>query len=125
MIGVDATTGRQLAGDAHLAQSIGDILSTPIGSRVIRRDYGSTLFELIDQPMNALGRLRLFAATAEALRRWEPRFRLTRVGIAQAPGELAAGGAFTLQLEGQRTDDPDPNALTKLTIPLTALRPAS
>lgn len=122
MIGVDATTGRQLAGDAHLAQSIGDILSTPIGSRVIRRDYGSTLFELIDQPMNGLGRLRLFAAVAEALRRWEPRLRLTRVGIVQPEGDVAAAGSFTLRLEGRRTDDPDPNALTKLTLPLNALR---
>ena len=51
MIGVDASTGRALDGMQHLGQSIGDILMTPMGSRVMRRDYGSLLTELIDQPI--------------------------------------------------------------------------
>ena len=62
MSGMDRNTGRTLDGDAHLAQSIGDILTTPLGSRVMRRDYGSMLFELIDQPLNAANRLLVFAA---------------------------------------------------------------
>jgi len=114
MIGMDASTGKPLSGDAHLAQSIGDILSTPIGTRVMRRDYGSALFELLDAPMNALTRLRLFAATAVALARWEPRLKLTRVSVA----DPAVPGRFALTIEGQRTDDPSPNSLTRLTIPL-------
>ncbi|MBX9860649.1 MAG: GPW/gp25 family protein [Sphingomonas sp.] len=122
MIGMDAQTGKRLDGDAHLAQSIGDILTTPIGSRVLRRDYGSALFELIDQPMNALGRLRVFAAVADALRRWEPRLRITRVALGGTDGARLAGGNFVLQLEGVRTDDPSPTALTRFSIPLTALR---
>lgn len=126
MIGMDASTGQRLEGDAHLAQSIGDILTTPIGSRVLRRDYGSALFELIDQPMNALGRLRVFAAVADALRRWEPRLRITRVALTGADsngdGAVLAGGAFGLLLEGVRTDDPAPTALTRFSIPLTNLR---
>lgn len=122
MIGMDATTGKRLDGDAHLAQSIGDILTTPIGSRVLRRDYGSALFELIDQPMNALGRLRVFAAVADALRRWEPRLRITRIALTGQDGAVLAGGAFGLLLEGVRTDDPAPTALTRFSIPLTNLR---
>ena len=118
MIGMDATTGKPLSGDAHLAQSIDDILSTPIGTRVMRRDYGSALFELLDGPMNPLARLRLFAATAVALARWEPRLKLTRVGVA----DPAPAGRFALTIEGQRTDAPGPNSLTRLTIPL---RPAT
>jgi hypothetical protein len=54
MIGMDAVTGKPMYDTAHLSQSIGDILSTPIGSRVMRRDYGSALFELVDAPGNAL-----------------------------------------------------------------------
>ena len=114
MIGMDRDTGKPLSGTAHLAQSIGDILSTPIGTRPMRRDYGSALFELLDAPMNALTRLRLFAATAEAIRRWEPRIRLTRVAIA-APSEQ---GSFALALEGTRTDATGTTSLTRLTIPL-------
>jgi hypothetical protein len=115
---MDRITGKPLSGDAHLAQSIGDILTTPIGTRPMRRDYGSALFELVDQPMNALGRLRIFAAVADALRRWEPRLRLTRVGIAPSAPEIMAAGHFTLELEGERTDEPSPTGLTRLTIPL-------
>lgn len=122
MIGMNAVTGKRLEGDAHLAQSIGDILTTPIGTRPLRRDYGSALFELIDQPMNALGRLRVFAAVADALRRWEPRLRITRIALTGDDGAVLAGGGFGLLLEGQRTDDPAPTALTRFSIPLTALR---
>lgn len=89
MNGIDAQTGRSLTGIDHLRQSLRDILSTPIGTRVMRRDYGSRLFELVDAPMNNATLLDLYAATAEAVARWEPRFRLTRVQAASAvPGRV-------------------------------------
>lgn len=114
MIGMDATSGKRIEGDAHLAQSISDILSTPIGTRVGRRDYGSALFELIDAPLTALVRLRVFAATAVALARWEPRLRLKRVQLVAPTGD----GTATLSIEGERTDSRTPNSLVTLTIPL-------
>ncbi|MEW7978507.1 MAG: GPW/gp25 family protein [Candidatus Sedimenticola endophacoides] len=52
MQGMHAITGQHLAGEAHLRQSIIDILTTPLGTRVMRRDYGSRLFELVDAPIN-------------------------------------------------------------------------
>ncbi|RXD05559.1 oxidoreductase [Sphingomonas sp. UV9] len=116
MIGMDANTGKPLEGDAHLEQSIGDLLSTPIGTRCGRRDYGSALFELIDAPLTALVRLRAFAATAVALARWEPRIRLTRVGLVAPAG--GATGTATLSIEGERTDSANPTSLVKLTVPL-------
>lgn len=79
MLGMHATTGEPLSGFDHLTQSVADILTTPIGTRVMRRDYGSRLPELIDSPAGAGTAIELFAATAEALDRWEPRFKLTRV----------------------------------------------
>ena len=82
VIGINAHTGKSIAGKDHLHQSIADILTTPIGSRVMRRSYGSYLFELIDQAANDAGRLRLMAATADALIRWEPRLKLKKVTIA-------------------------------------------
>lgn len=114
MNGMDRNTGKPLSGRAHLAQSIADILATPIGTRVMRRDYGSALFELIDQAGNALGRLRMMAAIAVALARWEPRIRLTRVNVVPA-----ADGAARVDIEGQYLEDPGPNSLTRLSIPLT------
>src|SRR3546814_15674025 len=73
--------GQRLRGNDKLAQSIGDILSTPIGTRAMRRDYGPMLTDLNDQPANSITRQLLFAATAVALSRWEPRLKLTRVGV--------------------------------------------
>ena len=79
MRGTDATTGKTLSGLDHLRQSIRDILTTPLGSRVMRREYGSRLFDLVDNPLNDATIIELFAATAEALLRWEPRIKVQRV----------------------------------------------
>lgn len=79
MNGVNSRTGKCLSGSDHLRQSVSDILSTPLGSRVLVRDYGSDLFSLVDNPRDDLTRLRIVAATASALSRWEPRLRVTRV----------------------------------------------
>lgn len=96
MRGLNATTGKELTGLDHLQQSIRDILTTPIGSRVMRRDYGSRLFELQDSPLNRTTIIEYYAATAEALDKWEPRLTLTSV---QA---VAAGdGNIELELYGR------------------------
>lgn len=98
MIGIDATTGRYLDGLAHLRQSIRDILTTPLGTRVMRRDYGSRLFALIDAPLNNATSLQITAATIEALARWEPRIAVQRVRTTSArPGHVS------LDIEGTYT----------------------
>jgi len=114
MIGISNSTGKALSGDAHLAQSIVDILTTPLGSRVMRRDYGSLLFELVDKPINGAIRMLMHAATAIALRRWEPRLQLTCVTLQGEPQD----GRLTLRIEGRRTDLPAANQLQTLTIPI-------
>jgi len=114
MLGMDKHTGTAISGDAHLAQSIGDILSTPLGSRVMRRDYGSLLFELIDRPLNGAIRMLMHAAVAIALARWEPRLKLTRVTLLGEPQD----GQLTIRIEGRRTDLPEANRLQTLTIPI-------
>lgn len=114
MIGVSASTGRELSGADHLRQSIADILTTPLGSRVMRRDYGSLLPELVDQPFNDATRLRLFGATALALMRWEPRIRLIRVQLFQG----VAAGSYTLDLDCVLVDAAKSSDYTRLSIPL-------
>lgn len=97
MNGTDATTGKPLDGLAHLQQSIKDILTTPIGSRVMRRDYGSRLPRLVDAPMNRATLIDMYAATAEALATWEPRFSVQQVvAVSAAPGrvELEVTGEY-------------------------------
>lgn len=87
MDGINNSTGKRLGGIEHLRQSIRDILTTPIGSRVMLRDYGSRIFDLIDAPMNRSTLLDIYAATAEAIQKWEPRFKLLQVqAVSAAPG---------------------------------------
>lgn len=79
--GLNAETGAPLSGWPHVVQSIRDILTTPVGSRVMRREYGSELPLLVDRPMTQHVILACYAATAIALARWEPRFDLTGVKL--------------------------------------------
>lgn len=115
MTGMARSSGVTLDGVEHIRQSIGDILSTPIGTRVGRRAYGSLLPDLIDQPMTAANILRIYAATAVAISRNEDRIRLRRVAI-QA-GERR--GAATIVIDADRTDTAPTNARTRLLLPLS------
>jgi phage baseplate assembly protein W len=54
---MNSADGAVLDDEDHLHQSVNNILLTPAGSRVMRRDYGSAIFSLIDQPDNAVTRL--------------------------------------------------------------------
>lgn len=96
MAGMSRTTGAALGGFDHLRQSVTDILTTPIGSRVHRRDYGSRLMSLVDRPMNQSLVSEMVAATAEALDRWEPRLRLEQIQI----NAVTADGHIDLSLVG-------------------------
>lgn len=93
---MDRHTGRAMGGADRRRQSIHDILMTRIGSRVCRREYGSLLPDLIDSAVNAAGVLRIYAATALAIARWEPEFRLTRARLARADEQ----SGFVLTLDG-------------------------
>ncbi|PHV51387.1 oxidoreductase [Janthinobacterium sp. BJB301] len=95
MMGMHAASGRSLTGLDHLRQSVADIITTPMGSRIRRRRYGSEVPELIDQPLNSATQLRIYAATAFALRRWEPRLQLSSVQLTRD-----TDGAITLLLDG-------------------------
>ncbi|MFA5688559.1 MAG: GPW/gp25 family protein [Kiritimatiellales bacterium] len=86
MNGMDKRTGKRLSGLDHLRQSVEDILRTPVGSLVMMRDYGSELFSLIDAPQTVANRARMIAATAGALKKWEPRLQTTHVEISNVGG---------------------------------------
>lgn len=79
----------------HLWQSMKDILLTPLGSRVMRRTYGSLLPDLLDAPKNETTRLQLMSATVIALTQWEPRIALNQVDVTYSDA-----GAVTVELGG-------------------------
>lgn len=100
MKGMNAETGRPLSGDAHLNQSIANLLTTPIGTRVLRRDYGSGLFDLVDSPLDGILVSNIRKETAVAINRWEPRLKIERVYV------LAAGnGYIEVGIEGYNREN--------------------
>lgn len=106
-IGMNRASGLAILDTDHISQSIADILITPVGSRVMRRAYGSLLSELIDQPQNPALRLQIMAASYSAILRWEPRVRLTGITF-----ETTIDGKMVVDITGTRSDSAAPLSLT-------------
>jgi phage baseplate assembly protein W len=94
--GLSAASGKAITDWEHVQQSISVILSTPIGSRLMRRDFGSDLPDLIDRKMTRKAILQVYSAAAQAIERWEPRFRMTSGRVTNA----AASGVLSLEIFG-------------------------
>ncbi|AUY33540.1 phage baseplate protein [Pseudomonas soli] len=108
MIGMDRRTGLPLSGVAHLRQSIEDILTTPLGSRRMRPEYGSQLRRYVDLPVNEGWKSAVQAEVARALGRWEPRLKLERVKVV-----AVLDGQVSLALSGRYLGD---DALVEVTV---------
>ncbi|WP_428243423.1 GPW/gp25 family protein [Gynuella sp.] len=111
MKGMNAQTGKPIEGLEHLRQSVQDILATPVGSRVMRRNYGSRIMQLLDNPVNAALIPQLQAAVVEALGNYEPRLRLNRV--------LVSGlndGELNITIEGFYVPDSRAVRLENITV---------
>lgn len=72
-----------------------DVLTTPLGSRICRRNYGSELFRLIDQPLNSKTLLKIYAATSSAIKTWVPEFDVKNVSVTSP-----SAGAIVLLITG-------------------------
>ena len=111
MNGMNAETGKSLSGIEHLKQSINDILSTPLGTRIMRRNYGSRLMYLLDGPMNEAMTSQIQAAVVEALNNYEPRVKLSRVVV-----NNVKDGRIDLTLEGFFIPDSSTIRLENITV---------
>lgn len=98
-LGMNQGNGKALTDTEHLRQSVRDILLTPQGSRIARREYGSLLSVLIDQPQNPALRLQIMSAVYMALSRWEPRLSLDSITISSN-----FDGSMVVDLTGQRNN---------------------
>jgi|SRR5476649_865129 len=98
-LGMNRQTGKTVSDIEHIRQSISDILLTPVGTRLARREYGSLLFALIDQPQNEATKLQLMAASYTALSRWEPRITLNKITLT-----TTYDGQMVAEIAGARSD---------------------
>ncbi len=92
---MNINNGKNISEINHLKQSISNILTTPIGSRVMRRDYGSNLFNKIDQPINGELIAEIYLDIVASVFTWEPRFELEQVAV-----NAIQKGKITIDLEG-------------------------
>ena len=95
-VGLSHDTGLLLSDWDHVEQSISVILTTRIGQRVLRRDFGSEVPDLVGKPMTERVLLAFYVAAAGAIARWEPRFEVTKCEIPQA----GADGIIEMQIHG-------------------------
>ena len=109
--GMNRNTGLGISDTEHVSQSMRDILLTPVGSRVMRREYGSLLSALIDMPQNPALRLQIMVACYSAIQKWEPRIRLTAISF-----ETGDAGEMYVDITGTRSTLNQPFSFT---IPLS------
>jgi phage baseplate assembly protein W len=110
-LGMNRNTGLGISDVEHISQSMRDILLTPVGSRVMRREYGSLLSALIDQPQTRRSGLQIMVACYSAIQKWEPRIRLTAINF-----ETGDAGEMYVDMTGMRTDT---GASVSTTVPLS------
>ena len=92
---MNINNGKTISEIAHIKQSITNILTTPIGSRIMRRNYGSRLFEKIDRPINGELISEIYSDIIEAIFIWEPRFEVEQVIV-----QNITNGKITIDIEG-------------------------
>lgn len=78
-LGMNQNKGRSITDNDHIKQSIQDIILTPVGSRIQRREYGSMLFYLLDEPNDSTTQLKIMSAVVMALTQFEPRIHIDNI----------------------------------------------
>ena len=75
-------------GPEKLKENIIHILLTGVGERVMRRDYGGGLRQLVHDPNNDALRAIVQHQIAKSIGQWEPRVQLQGVTVGQENGTL-------------------------------------
>jgi len=103
MYGMDRTSGTSLSGSEHLQQSVDDIITTRIGTRLMRRTYGCNALNRLDRPFTPDTKLDMIADIAEALNTWETRLRIDSIDITFNFDPVSKPYAY-IEIEGTNTD---------------------
>jgi phage baseplate assembly protein W len=101
---IDPNTGGVAAagGAEKLKENIIHILLTGTGERVMHRDYGAGLRQLVHDPGNEALRAILQHQIAKAVGRWEPRVAVEQVRVALDGPTLVAEIVYAVRRTRQR-----------------------
>lgn len=109
--GVNARGVVALTNDrTELEQAIFIILSTPIGSRVMRPRFGSRLHELLFAPINVQTMSQARRYVEDALLMWEPRIQVINVDVFAEP-EARGGACLRIEIQYEVKASRDPRSL--------------
>lgn len=96
MSGISDSTGLPLGGFDHVLQSIEKILSTPVGTRVMRPWFGNPGLRLLGENMTEETILRWATTIWALIELFEPRFKVTKFGV----NDLQRGGIADMTMDG-------------------------
>lgn len=85
---MNRTTGTWCELEDHVYQCVRVILFTLIGTRIMRRSFGSIIPALIDRQIGMSTLILLRAATFLAIKRWEKRLELQSVSFKLDTGSV-------------------------------------
>lgn len=72
----EPTEAQKVVDIRSVYQSIGNILSTPLGTRLFLPEFGSELEQLLFEPMDDITEVKIYDAIVGAIRRWDPRLEI-------------------------------------------------
>lgn len=103
MAGIDRDTGKVIEGWPHVAKSLAALFTTTIGSRVMRRAFGSAVPALLGRSMTMALVLRFKTALIVACELWEPRFKIVAIDTVDADNtpEQMRSGRLGLRMVGE------------------------
>jgi uncharacterized protein len=95
---------------SEIEQAIILILSTPVGTRVMRPNFGSRLHELVFAPCNSQTMAQARRYVEDALGMWEPRIQVKDVEVVRDP-EDQDGARLLIQIRYEVKATHDPRSL--------------
>lgn len=103
-VGMNAETGERIEGIEHFYQCCERTLSTPIGTHILKRDFGLD-FDIVDKNTTNSFRMNVIAKATDALEKWEPRISVSRVfisSVAHDAGDVRVGYEATYLPDGRQ-----------------------
>ena len=100
MPGFDRRTGALLDGFAHVEQSIEVIMTTWIGTRVMRRFFGGAGPVLLGRKLSPAEVGRFWALVVTAIHAFEPRYRVVRITAVSDGVDAVRRGELGFSIEG-------------------------
>ncbi len=108
-------TGQAISGINYLHQRITDVLTTAKGSLVLRRDFGSLLYQLVDANVNAQFYMQAYIHLANALA--DPANGLDDFKLETMRLDVVDERSILISLTGQQLADGRPIELDNIELP--------